>query len=234
MPDEVLYRYREIPRPAVTSILILIFCFSCSQPVVPEPDLTDRNTYNTTSLLKHSDQTAAMVTADAKLPVTMVIVGEARDQPFFNEQMQQVSELYQQCGIDLQTTVRELPNEIPKAINVADRYRLTTQYAASKPTVFVIESNAERDVAFSYLPSINRDISGTAWVTNRVSEPCFAWVVAHEIGHLVLNDATHHPNPGNIMNARCSAGNNFNRSTLVPQWSNQQCALMNQRPTRSQ
>jgi len=178
------------------------------------------------------DETASLKTKSARVKVDVAIVGDARDRESVVDAMTTVSDIYDQCQIQLETTVRELPNENAVNVDSSQRYALTNKYAdvaddqETMPTVFVIGSTAERSVAFSYLPSLRRDVSNTAWVSDRVSQRCLAWIVGHEIGHILLDNASHHPSTRNVMNARCSANNNFNRSSALPRWTKAQCEAL--------
>ena len=161
------------------------------------------------------------------LPVSVNIMGDVRKESFVKTSMTKVVDIYQQCGLPLSIQVNLRPEESATDMSEDKLKFLGQQHAAYPPTVYVIESTLERDVAFSYLPSLNRDVSGTAWITDRVSDACFAWVVAHEIGHIALDSSAHHPDKRNVMNRFCSGNNNFNRSTALPRWDEQQCAVLN-------
>jgi len=173
------------------------------------------------------------------LPVNVTIVGNARDRQFVSGAMDDVAEIYAQCNISLNLKVNEAEDKNAIDINVSERYALTSRYARTDtqtrvwPSVFIVNSTAERDVAFSYLPSLERDVAGTAWISDRASEACFAWIVAHEMGHIILDSGVHHTDTRNVMNARCSNNNNFNRSSTPPHWSDTQCAVMRANTTRA-
>lgn len=209
-------------------LLATLYLWACNTiaELEPEPDLSrTQNPDGSALALRTTESFSGFMDDSGSLPVDITILGEVRPREFVDDAMRSVSQMYQQCGIPVKATVNEVSVETAQDIDVAGRYRLTHEYASDKPGVFIVESTAERDVAFSYLPSLQRDVSGTAWITNRVSDACFAWIIAHEIGHLVLNDATHHPQRDNIMNAQCSQGS-FNTSSALPRWTPRQCELI--------
>ena len=209
------------------ALLATLHLLACNTIPEPEPDLSRKQHADGSALaLGTTESFRGFLDDSGSLPVDVTILGEVRPREFVDDAMRSVSQMYQQCGIPVKATVNEVSVETAQDIDVAGRYRLTHEYASDKPGVFIVESTAERDVAFSYLPSLQRDVSGTAWITNRVSDACFAWIIAHEIGHLVLNDATHHPQRDNIMNAQCSQGSNFNTSSALPRWTLRQCELI--------
>lgn len=221
-----VYRLRSIVKIVVLMATVHVWACNTVAKQEPEPDLSLKQNTDGTSVVGQTESFRGYLDESGSLSVEVTILGKVRTREFVDNAMQGVSQMYQQCGIPVVATVNEAAAEAADDIDVAERYRLTRQYAIDKPGVFIVDSTAEHDVAFSYLPSLHRDVSGTAWITNRVSESCFAWIVAHEIGHLVLNDGTHHPQTDNIMNAWCSQGNNFNTTSALPGWTPNQCELM--------
>lgn len=197
--------------------IALVSLLGCAPVREPEADLSLER--STVAGLEHPS---------GSLVIDVNIVGNARSESFVRAAMEQVSEIYQQCELSLAAEVKTWPEESSTELPLEQIYQLTRQYKQHAPTVFVIESTLENDVAFSYLPSLNRDVSGTAWISDRVSDSCFSWLVAHEIGHIALNSSEHHPSRRNVMNRFCSKNNNFNRSEFLPSWDKQQCALIRQ------
>lgn len=223
------------------ALLITTFALlSCStaNTLIPEPDLSQPRSIDSSAVDTNESEKEILnksrnfLDDTGSLPVEVHIIGQAREVKFVEDAMGTVAEMYQQCNVPLKTTIHNLEEVPTQDVDVQQRYQLTHNYSVRKPSVFIIESSAERDVGFSYLPSLKRDVSGTAWITERVSDACFAWIIAHEIGHIVLNDGNHHPRTNNIMNARCSAGSNYNSTAALPRWSDRQCELMQATPNR--
>ena len=211
------------------SDLILVAMMLCLAGCVPSQnsgqDLIQEQSRigDTEDISSQRDITARRVDS---LPVSVNIMGDVRSESFVKTAMTKVTDIYQQCGLSLSIEVNSRPEESTTDLSEGMLNFYGRQHASYPPTVYVVESTLERDVAFSYLPSLNRDISGTAWITNRVSDACFAWVVAHEIGHIALDSSAHHPDKRNVMNRFCSGNSNFNRRTALPRWDEQQCAVL--------
>jgi len=217
-------------------LTLLVSPLACTVPAEPEADLSRSPTESAfaeqdTGSQRQRSGVKKPTQKNAGLQVEVVIAGDAREEKFVEEAMSKVADIYAQCDTALSTTLHYEPEELSNGINTTQRYELTRKYTPAdtiirQPTVFVVNSTAERDVAFSYLPSLARDISGTAWITDRVSEQCFAWIVAHEIGHVILDNGKHHPRKRNVMNARCSSRSNYNRSRSLPTWTDEQCSVI--------
>ncbi len=206
--------------------LAMAFCLSgCTPAKKPEPGLDfERSRIDDSSI--DSSRTDSVSNRVESSPLHVNIIGNSRNESFVNKAMIEVADIYQQCDLRLSFQVNSKTEEITTDLPEDKLYLLSQEHAPYPPTVYVIESTLERDVAFSYLPSLKRDVSGTAWITDRVSDACFAWVVAHEIGHIALDNSAHHPNKRNVMHRFCSVNNNFNRSTSLPSWDDQQCSVL--------
>lgn len=201
---------------------MMFFLLGCAPVKEPEQNLNlDKSPVDEDAV---SEQQHELTAPGENLPPMDVnIIGDARSEAFVEAAMVEVADIYRQCGLSISTQVN-LKSEEPTAELPQDKLNSPSQqHERYPPTVYVIESTLEGDVAFSYLPSINLDVSGTAWITNRVSDACFAWVVAHEIGHIALDSSVHHPDKRNVMNRFCSGNSNFNRSRALPRWDAQQC-----------
>jgi len=216
---------------AAALLLISLSVLSCATTasLEPEPDLSRKSSGRANSNASSINGFTHFLDETGSLPIEIHIVGKARDIEFVEDAMGSVAQMYRQCDIPIKAKVHNLEEIPPQDVDVHERYRLTEEYSVRKPSVFIIESSAERSVGFSYIPKLQRDVSGTAWITDRVSDSCFAWIIAHEIGHIVLNNGGHHPQTSNIMNARCSASSNYNRRIGLPRWTENQCEIMRSR-----
>lgn len=101
----------------------------------------------------------------------------------------------------------------------------TVQEKQETLRLFFIHSTLENDTAFAYLPSANVVESGTAWVTRLVSTDCLPVIMAHEVGHLLLDDASHNSQLGNIMYHGCTS-TNFGNGYKLRKFSPDQCRKM--------
>ena len=207
-------------------MVVMVFCLSgCVPAQKPEQGVGLEQSSIDNVAVDSSQRDSVSIRVDPS-PINVNIIGNARSESFVKNAMIEVADVYQQCGLPLSIQVNSEPEEITDDLPEDKLYFLSQKHAPFPPTVYVIGSTLERDVAFSYLPSIKRDVSGTAWITDRVSDACFAWVVAHEIGHIALDSSLHHPDRRNVMHRFCSANNNFNRSTSLPRWDDRQCSVL--------
>lgn len=204
----------------VCTLLCATLLNACSAPP-PEPDLSIPSQTEPTRLAIQ----AMLNREPGHIDIDVHIVGGARNANFVRSNLSDVVDIYQQCDVRLDARINELPDQESSDIALATLYALTHEHAQRRPAVFLIDSTDDRELAFSYLPSFHRDVAATAWISNRVSDACFAWVLAHEIGHIVLDDATHHPSRSNVMHRSCSSGN-VGRSEALPRWSEAQCQVL--------
>ena len=171
--------------------------------------------------VKQSDE-SVLQPADMLLEVNIHVVNKARSIQFMSAATTAVSALFEKCQITLLTTVRSAALAPDTPINRKTRDRLVAKYAPVKPALFVIPSTAELDVAFSYLPSLNAGVAGTSWLTDRVSDRCFVWIMAHELGHVIFDHAKHSAGFSNIMSAVCKQ-KNWGSRQIAPDWTDEQC-----------
>lgn len=197
-----------------TSLLSLL---ACATSTAPEADLSQPGFEETLRARAATDSQSAN-----RFQVDVNIVGNARDMSEVESALAGVASIYSQCDIQLDTELHSLPDEGANAVSLTSLYGLVHDHMRQRPTVFIIDSTEERDVAFSYLPSLARDVSGTAWISKRVSEQCLAWIVTHELGHIVLDSSLHHSDPRNVMSTHCTSYN-ATRITREPEWSDSQC-----------
>ena len=227
--SSVLFDYDSGQRGVFESaffVVVMVLCLSgCAPAQNPEQGVRLEQSSIDNVAVDSIQRDSVSFSVDPS-PINVNIIGNARSESFVKNAMIEVDDIYQQCGLPLSIQVNSEPEEITDDLTEDKLYLLSQKHAPFPPTVYVIGSTQERDVAFSYLPSIKRDVSGTAWITDRVSDACFSWVVAHEIGHVALDSGVHHPDRRNVMHRFCSGNNNFNRSTSLPRWDDQQCSVL--------
>ena len=159
------------------------------------------------------------------LSVDVFIVGEARSVSLVQAAIKNVAKIYEKCLIGLRATLSELPAATDLVVSKEQRYTLAEKQLVTVPSVFVVFDTSEVEVAYAYLPSQRSEVSGTAWLTNRISDACFSWIMAHEIGHIVMDSAVHNAGPKNVMNNNCKS-NNWTRNQLDPGWTPIQCKAL--------
>ena len=89
-----------------------------------------------------------------------------------------------------------------------------------RPVIGFIKDSRDNDVAYSYLQSAPVPSRGTAWITRAGDPGCVGTIVAHELGHILLDTARHSAGGGNLMSytcvhsniARFPAGNNLDEA----------------------
>lgn len=183
-----------------------------TQTVADQSDTTDR-----------SDNSAS-------LKVDVVVVNAARDSTLLRKVMSEVKNIYQQCRIEFQFATRNTTLATEKTIDSETRSMLAQQYKKALPTIFFVSRTAEADVAFAHLPSLDSPSASTIWITERVNEGCLAWITAHEIGHVLLNNGKHSNGTGNVMSNGCTLSN-WNNGAASPVWTTEQCSALHQSPS---
>ena len=99
---------------------------------------------------------------------------------------------------------------------------------AERPMVLFVNTTTERHNAYSYLESWPISRAGTVWITRDAPTVCRGPLLAHEIGHVALNDPAHSDDPDNLMSHRCGHSNLTNQR-INTELSEQQCTLLKRR-----
>ena len=216
----------------VAQSLTLIVCLTSCAYIQNDSKPSSSENYEATIVGTNADTVTDEYTntdvnsnSNTSIPVLEIesrILGEARSPKFVAASITPIQAIYEQCGIDVQFTVKNLPIQKTADLTEDDLLRLSINNS-DQPVVNVIQSTDRGDVAFSYLPSLQSAASSTAWITNRVSDDCFSWIVAHEIAHIVFNHPNHVFQRNNVMNPQCSAGSNYNRTNSAPRFTALQC-----------
>lgn len=85
--------------------------------------------------------------------------------------------------------------------------RLLATLPSTRPIALLVDRTTDRDVAYSYLPSAPVATRGTAWVTRNSHPACLAPLLAHELGHVLLDTPRHSNDPDNLMSPICTVSN---------------------------
>ena len=197
----------------LTFLTVGILLGSCSQP----QKITKRT------------QTSELVYTPASLMIDVGIVRQAREADVLQTVFSGVNEIYQQCQISVSFDTQNIDIPENDIIDRDRRINLVEQNKDDFPTVFYVAGTAEADVAYAYLPSFDSPLASSIWVTDRVNEACLAWITAHEIGHVLLDSATHSNGSRNVMSTGCKIGN-WSNSFTKPRWTAVQCAALHQSP----
>ncbi len=160
--------------------------------------------------------------SDKLLEVKVFVVDDARSLSFVSTAVTAVEALFRKCQITLSATISSIELAPDTSIDEEARDHIVAQYGVHKPALFVIPATAEQDVAFSYLPSLIRGVAATSWLTERVSDRCFVWIMAHELGHVIFDHAKHSSGSSNIMSVACKQ-KNWGSRRISPDWTDEQC-----------
>ena len=172
--------------------------------------------------ITQATNTIAQDPAEKKLDVKIFVVNQARSIEFLKTAITAASSLFEKCQITLKARISSITIAEEASIDEKTRNQVAVQYSQYKPAVFVIPATAEQDVAFSYLPSLNRGVAATSWVTDRVSDRCFVWIMVHELGHIMFDHPKHSAGSNNIMSVACKQ-TNWGSRRIAPDWTDQQC-----------
>lgn len=85
--------------------------------------------------------------------------------------------------------------------------RLLSRLPSMRPIALLVDQTADNDVAYSYLNSAPVASRGTAWVTRNSHPACLGILLAHELGHVLLNTTRHSDDGDNLMSHTCTVSN---------------------------
>lgn len=223
--DYNINKHLSLPRLATQLIVVLLCvagCASTSEESNPSSPYGPATAIDTIAESPQPARTDTQASSIAVLDVEARVLGEARQEALVQASIEPIRSIYRQCDIDIQLTVNVQATTNSLNLSEMDIQQLS-KHNNDQPVVNIIHSTDQQDVAFSYLPSQQIDSSSTAWITNRVSNACLSWIVAHEIAHIVFDHPLHVYQSNNVMNPSCSAGSNYNRKSSQPKFTEQQC-----------
>jgi len=99
---------------------------------------------------------------------------------------------------------------------------------AERPAVLFVNKTTENHNAYSYLESWPISRAGTVWITRDAPTVCRGPLLAHEIGHVALDQAEHSDDLDNLMSHRCGHSNLTNLR-INTELSERQCARLKRR-----
>lgn len=121
----------------------------------------------------------------------------------------EVERIFAQCG----TTVTAGPRyrlQAPADYRELDepmQARLLERLPAARPIVLLVDRTVDGDVAYSYLPSAPVASRGSAWITRHSDPACLGPLLAHELGHILLDSERHSDDRDNLMFHSCTVAN---------------------------
>lgn len=147
---------------------------------------------------------------EADVVYPLAVLGAAGWEPAHVEQaVRQVEDIYGQCGVTVTAGAvywLEAPEDF-RELDEAGQSRLLAELPASRPLAVLVDQTGDRDVAYSYLMSAPTEHRGTAWVTRNSHPTCLGPLLAHELGHILLDSADHSRDRGNLMAHTCTVSN---------------------------
>jgi hypothetical protein len=152
------------------------------------------------------------------------------DRPDVERAIRQVEDIFGQCGITV-TAGAIYRLQAPEAFRVLDESMqpdLLAGLPPDRPVVLLVDRTTDNDVAYSYLESAPVPSRGSAWITRRSRDVCLGVLMAHELGHILLDAARHSSDPGNLMSHTCSFSN-VSGSGISAHLSAAQCKRLRER-----
>jgi len=92
-------------------------------------------------------------------------------------------------------------------LDEAEQARLLSAVRVKRPVAVFVNQTPAGDVAYSYLESAPVASRGTAWITRNSDEACAGRLLAHELGHILLDTDRHSSDPDNLMAHTCVHSN---------------------------
>jgi len=152
------------------------------------------------------------------------------DRAQVDQATEEAKSIYQNaCGVNVQpSTVRYLniPNEYI-SLDEEEQLGLINQLkkGPEKISVFFIADSTDAFQAYAYLPETPDDSRNTIWLTRNIDGRCLARTLAHELGHLLLNEANHRSEKSNLMHSTCVASN-YARAASGTSLDSKQCEIL--------
>lgn len=117
--------------------------------------------------------------------------------------------IYAQCGVTLHAVAIHRLRAPPayQLLEEEDQARLLSGLAAGRPLVLFVNRTAAGDTAYSYRRSAPVAERGTAWITRTAAPSCVGVLLAHELGHILLDTARHSRQADNLMSYTCTHNN---------------------------
>jgi len=130
-----------------------------------------------------------------------------------NEQVlraiREVQAVFSHCGVSVAAGSvywLDAPDEFLE-LEESMQPRLLAVLPPARPAALLVGQTTDRDVAYAYLASAPIASRATAWVTRNSHPGCLGTLLAHELGHVLL-DSPHHPaDPANLMSHTCTVTN---------------------------
>ncbi len=153
-----------------------------------------------------------------------VLTGAGWERDQIEQAIRKAEAIYAQCGVMVTAgTVywMKTPDEF-HALDEIEQAELLSRLPPERPLAVFVDRTTDDDIAYSYLKSAPVASQGTAWITRRGHDSCVGSLLAHELGHILLNTAQHSSERHNIMAYSCTHSN-IVRSQTNTRLSEAQC-----------
>lgn len=147
---------------------------------------------------------------DAAITYSLAVLDSAGwDRGRILRTVHEVEDIFGQCNVVVTA-------EAVYRLKAAGRYRdldysmqarILSKLPSTRPIALLVDQTTDRDVAYSYLDSAPTASRGSAWVTRNGHPACTGVLLAHELGHILLNTARHSDDPDNLMSHTCTVSN---------------------------
>lgn len=141
--------------------------------------------------------------------------------------IEQARTIFDQCRVTVDARVVYWLEASPALgeIDEANQDRVLSILGKERPLAVFTGQTTAGDVAYSYLRSAPVASRATAWVTRRGAGKCAGVLLAHELGHILLDTPRHHADDRNLMSHTCTRSN-VSGSTPGVGLDDEQCAAL--------
>lgn len=164
--------------------------------------------------------------ADVLYPLA-VLDGAGWESPQIERAVSQVEQIFGQCDVTVTVAAVYLltaPDEFME-LEEPMQARLLDMLPETRPVALLVDRTTDQDTAYSYLVSAPVASRGTAWVTRASRPECLGVLLAHELGHVLLDTARHSTDPDNLMSHTCTVSN-IQGSAIRARFSPSQCTQL--------
>lgn len=146
---------------------------------------------------------------DTILYALAVLNGAGWEKSRVNEAIRRVEAVFSRCGVTVTAGTVYRLDAPPGFLDLEEPMQssLLAALPAPRPIALLVDQTTDGDVAYSYLSSAPVASRGTAWVTRNSRPACLPTLLAHELGHILLDTPRHVDDPNNLMSHTCTVSN---------------------------
>lgn len=162
--------------------------------------------------------------ADALTYQVAIMEGAGWQRETVDRAIAQVEAIYAQCDVRVAAADvcwRQMPGTL-KTLDESEQADLLAKLPRERPLAVFVDRTTTGDTAYAYRMSAPVASRGTAWITRKSHLSCLGVLLAHELGHILLDTANHSADPKNLMAYTCTHSN-IAGSTSNTRLSESQC-----------